>query len=121
MWLISIRHLASSSQSQKPLEQPTAIDWDTKIRERRKKVASLTPALTVNGCGCFLPDLTRFTTLQCGETRRDESYHSTHGDQRRIPYLLFMNHMTYAKSDAFSFLKFQRNHKRSDLNSSLDI
>jgi len=40
-----------------------------------RKVASLTPALTVNGCGCFLPDLTRFTTLQCGETRRRECYH----------------------------------------------
>jgi len=39
------------------------------------KVASLTPALTVNGYGCFLPDLTRFTTLQCGETRRRECYH----------------------------------------------
>ena len=33
-------------------------------------MASLTPALAVNGYGCFLPDLTRFTTLQCGETRR---------------------------------------------------
>ena len=35
-------------------------------------MASLTPALAVNGYGCFLPDLTRFTTLQCGETRRRE-------------------------------------------------
>ena len=35
-------------------------------------MASLTPALAVNGYGCFLPDLTRFTTLQCGETRRSE-------------------------------------------------
>jgi len=34
-------------------------------------VASLTPALAVTGCGCFLPDLTRFTKLQCGEARRD--------------------------------------------------
>lgn len=28
------------------------------------------PALAVNGYGCFLPDLTRFTTLQCGEARQ---------------------------------------------------
>ena len=28
------------------------------------------PALAVSRCGCFLPDLTRFTTLQCGATRR---------------------------------------------------
>ena len=32
-------------------------------------VASLTPALAENSCGCFLPDLTRFTTMQCGEAR----------------------------------------------------
>lgn len=28
------------------------------------------PALAKNSCGCFLPDLTRFTTLQCGEARQ---------------------------------------------------
>src|SRR6185436_15307981 len=28
------------------------------------------PALAVNRCGCFLPDLTRFTTVQCGGARR---------------------------------------------------
>ena len=33
-------------------------------------MASLTPALAVSGCGCFLPDLTRFTELQCGKARR---------------------------------------------------
>ena len=27
------------------------------------------PALAENSCGCFLPDLTRFTTMQCGEAR----------------------------------------------------
>ncbi len=31
---------------------------------------ALPPALAVISCGCFLPDLTRFTTLQCGETRQ---------------------------------------------------
>jgi len=36
------------------------------------KWRALPPALAVNGCGCFLPDLTRLTTLQCGETRRCE-------------------------------------------------
>ena len=30
------------------------------------------PALAGTGCGCFLPDLTRFTRLQCGEARRIE-------------------------------------------------
>ena len=30
---------------------------------------ALPPALAVSSCGCFLPDLTRFTTLQCGEAR----------------------------------------------------
>jgi len=30
----------------------------------------LPPALAVSSCGCFLPDLTRFTTLQCGEARQ---------------------------------------------------
>src|SRR3954466_5787000 len=28
------------------------------------------PALAGTGCGCFLPDLTRFTRLRCGEARR---------------------------------------------------
>ena len=37
---------------------------------RLKQEASLTPALAVISCGCFLPDLTRFTTPQCGETRQ---------------------------------------------------
>jgi len=32
-------------------------------------MASLTPALAVSSCGCFLPDLTRFTRLQCGGAR----------------------------------------------------
>jgi len=32
--------------------------------------ASLTPALACIDCGCFLPDLTRFTNQQCGETRQ---------------------------------------------------
>ena len=30
------------------------------------------PALAATGCGCFLPDLTRFTRLQCGEARRHQ-------------------------------------------------
>ena len=33
-------------------------------------MASLTPALAVSSCGCFLPDLTRFTRLHRGEARR---------------------------------------------------
>ena len=36
----------------------------------REKMASLTPALAGSSCGCFLPDLTRFTRLQCGGARR---------------------------------------------------
>ena len=31
---------------------------------------ALPPALAGHSCGCFLPDLTRFTTLQCGEARQ---------------------------------------------------
>ena len=27
------------------------------------------PALAGHSCGCFLPDLTRFTTMQCEEAR----------------------------------------------------
>ncbi len=33
-------------------------------------MASLTPALAVSSCGCFLPDLTRFTGPQCGGARQ---------------------------------------------------
>ena len=64
--------LAGRTSSHRAAEKYT----DEGKRTTKMKVASLTPALTVNGCGCFLPDLTRFTTLQCGETRRGESYHS---------------------------------------------
>ena len=63
--------LAGRTSSHRAAEKYT----DEGKRTTKMKVASLTPALTVNGCGCFLPDLTRFTTLQCGETRRGESYH----------------------------------------------
>ena len=42
------------------------VDLDDKEQRRR----AVPPALAVNRCGCFLPDLTRFTTLQCGATRR---------------------------------------------------
>ena len=31
------------------------------------------PALALNSCGCFLPDLTRFTTMRCGEARRKKA------------------------------------------------
>jgi len=31
----------------------------------------LPPALAENSCGCFLPDLTRLTIMQCGEARRN--------------------------------------------------
>jgi hypothetical protein len=33
------------------------------------KRRAFTPALAVNGCGCFLPDLTRLTTPRCGGAR----------------------------------------------------
>ena len=36
----------------------------------RKGWRAVPPALAENRCGCFLPDLTRFTTVQCGATRR---------------------------------------------------
>ena len=39
------------------------------LASRRIGVASLTPSLAKNSFGCFLPDLTRFTTMQCGEAR----------------------------------------------------
>src|SRR5262249_12675646 len=35
-------------------------------------LASLTPALAESSCGCFLPDLTRFTRLQCGGARQND-------------------------------------------------
>jgi len=34
---------------------------------------ALPPALAMNSCGCFLPDLTRFTTSQCGEARHGKT------------------------------------------------
>ena len=36
--------------------------------------ASLIPGTCFNSCGCFLPDLTRLATLQCGEARRSLFY-----------------------------------------------
>ena len=32
--------------------------------------ASLAPGTCSDGYGCFLPDLTRFATVQCGEARQ---------------------------------------------------
>jgi len=37
---------------------------------RKKGWRAVPPALAEVGYGCFLPDLTRFTTMQCGAARR---------------------------------------------------
>jgi hypothetical protein len=37
---------------------------------RKKGWRAVPPALAEIGYGCFLPDLTRFTTMQCGAARR---------------------------------------------------
>src|SRR5690242_1966980 len=37
---------------------------------RKRGWRAVPPALAENSCGCFLPDLTRFTTMQCGAARR---------------------------------------------------
>jgi len=36
----------------------------------KKGWRAVPPALAEVGYGCFLPDLTRFTTMQCGAARR---------------------------------------------------
>jgi hypothetical protein len=41
--------------------------WDKAGEIKRR---ALTPALVTIRCGCFLPDLTRFTGLPCGEARQ---------------------------------------------------
>jgi len=38
----------------------------------------LPPALAENSCGCFLPDLTRLTIMQCGEARRKKFTYIMH-------------------------------------------
>src|SRR6185503_12192555 len=52
-----------------------------------EELASLTPALAVSSCGCFLPDLTRFTRLQCGGARRVHCMPSSwqHGTRGQHP------------------------------------
>ncbi len=42
----------------------------TKMSGNDEGRRAVPPALAGNRCGCFLPDLTRFTTPQCGATRR---------------------------------------------------
>jgi hypothetical protein len=37
---------------------------------KRSKGRAVPPALARTRCGCFVPDLTRFTGLQCGAARR---------------------------------------------------
>ena len=49
------------------LQEPREMMEITHTAKRRR---ALPPALAVISCGCFLPDLTRFTTPQCGETRQ---------------------------------------------------
>ena len=49
-----------------PLLVPRFVNRSLKCGVRRAQP----PALTENDRGCFLPDLTRLTTLQCEETRR---------------------------------------------------
>ena len=41
------------------------------------------PALAGSSCGCCLPALTRFTALQCGETRHGAEYSTVSGAVRR--------------------------------------
>ena len=49
-----------------PLLVPRFVNRSLKCGVRRAQP----PALAENDRGCFLPDLTRLTTLQCEETRR---------------------------------------------------
>ena len=46
----------------------------TQAQEKKgeMKEASLTSALALNDCGCFVPDLTRFTAGPCEGTRPSE-------------------------------------------------
>src|SRR5437762_8395891 len=43
---------------------------DSRIRGNDERWRAGPPALAENSYGCFLPDLTRFTTMQCGAARR---------------------------------------------------
>ena len=60
------QHLARSANAPRPRTRATS------LAAQKRKWRALPPALAYNGCGCFLPDLTRLTALQCGETRRCE-------------------------------------------------
>jgi len=40
----------------------------------RGREASLTSALNLNDCGCFVPDLTRFTAGPCEGARQRQFY-----------------------------------------------
>lgn len=47
--------------------------WNRKpTRETERR--ALTAALAEIGCGCFVPDLTRFTIPQCAGARQPELY-----------------------------------------------
>src|ERR1051325_8940626 len=67
--------LAGDALSPTPTPTPPP-QWGGEIRESLRDFdrwgwRAVPPALAENSCGCFLPDLTRFTTMQCGAARRD--------------------------------------------------
>ncbi len=52
------------------------------------------PALAEYSCGCFLPDLTRLTIMQCGEARRKRFAYIMHAyplTRYRDPAAIFTN------------------------------
>lgn len=56
-------------------------DW--KEQRKKEKRRALSAALAGNGCGCFVPDLTRLTMPQCAGARRGALYpNSPRPDQR---------------------------------------
>ncbi len=64
------------------------------------------PALAENSCGCFLPDLTRFTTMQCGEARhiklkvQHKAENRTPAKRELHPIEAYCN--THARQDKFA-------------------
>ena len=47
---------------------------NTRQCRRREREASLTSALLLSDCGCFVPDLTRFTAVPCEGARQPRFY-----------------------------------------------
>src|SRR6185295_10927286 len=77
-------HVLLADQAAEVLRPPLARKY--LIAHRLEKLwRALPPALAGAGCGCFLPDLTRFTRLQCGEARHQQLYGSETGLAESAP------------------------------------